>query len=129
MTMKKVAGLAARYVAHRGERDSNDKEMKKLAPDLKEYAEALGEKTENGSFKLPLSNGLTVSKISVKKDTIDEAKAIEVLTAAGLLKRCSKTVIDKAEIERCLEEGLLGVDDIAEFNTPKETFRLDVRAK
>jgi len=129
MTLKKVAGRAAMYVEHRSQRDAADAEMKKIAPELKEFAEVLGAENDKGSFILKLANGLTVSKIAVNKDRVDEQAAIEVLKKNHVLDRCTKVSIDIKEVERCLEEGLIGVDDINKFTQTITSYRLDVRAK
>lgn len=128
MTIKKVAGVAARYVEHRVQRDAADKEMKKISPELKEFAEALGTKNANGSFVLELPNGINVSKVACHSDKIDSEKAIEVLKKAHVLDRCTRVAIDTAEVERCLEEGLIGVDDVKKFTETTISYRLDVRA-
>ncbi|MBD3262448.1 MAG: hypothetical protein GF334_12420 [Candidatus Altiarchaeales archaeon] len=127
MTLKKIAGKAAQYLQHSKEGKEIDKRKKTLSSELKEYAESLGDQNDTGSFVLELPGGFKVSKVASKTASIDEDSCLDILNKNGLFNRCTKTVVDAKEVEACVSEGLISVEDAKQFTNFKVSYRIDVR--
>lgn len=127
MTLKKIAGKAAQYLRHSKEAKEIDKHKKALSSELKEYAEALGDENDSGSFVLELPGGFKVSKVASNTASIDEDSCLDILNKHGLFQRCTKMIVDAKEVEACVSEGLISVEEAKQFTTFKVSYRIDVR--